>query len=47
VENYRAEWKELVTPRVVHRAEDAVSAIEDVFEGRVGSQKVVIEHPLL
>ncbi|KAK0654783.1 hypothetical protein B0T16DRAFT_395671 [Cercophora newfieldiana] len=46
VENYKAVWKELAVPRVVRDADEAVAAIRDVFEGKVGAEKVVIQHPM-
>ena len=46
VENHATAWRELAGQRVVGNAVDAVAAVWDVFEGRVGAEKILIEHPM-
>lgn len=47
IENHKTVWTPQSKPKVVKSAVEAVEAVRDVFEGRVGVQKVVIQHPML
>lgn len=47
IANHRSVWRSMPKVKVVGTAEDAITVIHDVWEGKTSMEKVVLRHPLL